>query len=56
MQIKILPKVKSVSVEFPVDLIKKLDAEAANIGISRSVLIRWAVRDYIATTEKAVHE
>lgn len=39
------PGLAPVSAEFPIELLRKVDEEAARAGVSRSDVLRWAVTE-----------
>ena len=41
-------KLKTFGVSIPSAVVKELDAIVKSEGVSRSLLVRWAVRDYLA--------
>ena len=41
-------KLQTFGVSLPPDVVDELDAIVKTEGVSRSLLVRWAVRDYLA--------
>jgi hypothetical protein len=48
------PKDIIVGSKMPLSIVKKIDAEAASKGVSRSAILRWALLKYFESEKVAV--